>query len=674
MLPTSAPPATAQGRLLAAACILLSACLLFLVQPMAARSLLPRFGGTAAVWATCLFFFQFVLLLGYGYAHVSIRHLTPRGQATAHLLLLAISGMAAAFALPFLSAPADASRPVLSLLSRLAVTVGLPYLALSATSPLLQAWLARRGESLPYRLYALSNAGSVAALVLYPFAIEPVLPLSRQHAWWAIGFGAFALLCAAVAWQSRTTPAIAPGEASSVPWADRLVWAGLAAIPSLLLLVVSNHLAQNVAGVPFLWVLPLAAYLVSFILAFDRESWYRPHWFRWVVALMLAGMAAGQSQWAMDLSLRIQVPFYTVALFVCCWFCHAELALRKPGTHHLTAFYLLVAAGGAAGSLFVAAVAPLLLAGGQEYALAVAACAVVALACLFGLRSPRLLVRFGLVIVLAFFAAGRWRDHTMGVRWKARNFYGTLTVNDIEGGLPGLTIRTLVHGPIQHGVEILSASGQGQPISYYGPLSGVGRLLGQPHPAPRRVAVVGLGAGTVAAYGRFGDTYRFYEINPLVESAARTQFTFLNRCRARCEVLLGDGRLLLEREPAGSLDAIVVDAFSGDAIPLHLLTREAMSLYLDRLRPEGVVALHITNRYIDLAPAVRRVAESVNAHVRLIPGFSDSGRGWYFTLWVLVSRQPITNPALVNVSQPIPARPIVPVWTDDYSNILPLLR
>ncbi|HZT29640.1 MAG TPA: fused MFS/spermidine synthase [Bryobacteraceae bacterium] len=678
-----------------AATIFLSAFLLFQVQPIIARSILPWFGGSSAVWSTCMLFFQVALLLGYAYAHWLQGRFRARQQALGHTAALAAS----LAALPILPSPAwkptGPGNPSLAILGLLAVTVGLPYLLLSTTTPLLQAWYARAHRGgLPYRLYALSNLASMLALLTYPVLVEPYLTTRMQAQTWSASYAVFVLLCAATAWSAlrgRAEECAAadprPGNDGTEPAAGlRFLWMALAACASVLLLAVTTFLTQDVAAVPFLWILPLSVYLLSFILCFEApQSYTRIVWLP-LLAPALAAMA--YLSWSGGEKLRIvpTIAVFVVGLFTCCMVCHGELARLKPHPRHLTAFYLMVALGGALGGVFVGLVAPNLFNAYYELPLGLGLCAVLAVWMLmrhapeFARRAPagaRTVVAAALAGYLVFLGVVV-RDNLHGYRTVARNFYGQLRVED-EGD-PGdeTACRKLLHGVINHGQQMRYEPYRRMPVSYFCPSSGIGRAMAwRRNGVPTRVGILGLGCGTLAAYGRPGDTFRFYEINPLVPRLAQTEFTYLRDTPAHTEVVLGDGRLALEREASQQFDLLVMDAFSGDSVPVHLITREAFRTYFRHLRPSGILAVNISNKYLDLRPVMERAAAHFGKLALLYeftPG--DEDELCFACSWVLLV-DPSVYPALgpkLREGKVLRGDGRFRMWTDDYSNLYRLLK
>ena len=725
--------------LLFGATILLSAFLLFQVQPLLAKLILPWFGGAAAVWTGCLLFFQVALLAGYAYAHW-LSNQAGTKQAVIHLGLLVLSLLF----LPILPSPwwkpGGGDDPLWRLLGLLAATAGRPYFLLSSTSPLLQAWYSRSpGGVRPYRFFALSNAGAMAGLLTYPVLVEPYLT-NRQQAWmWSIAYGGFVLVCAAVGWRARGAhrePAAgaAAGIAAPPGLSDRLLWMVLAACGSALLLSVTNHLTQNIAAIPFLWVLPLSLYLLSFILCFDSDRWYRPGLFACLAAVSLPAMAYAISN-SDNIPARAAITFFGATMFVLLMVCHGELARRRPPPAHLTSFYLLVSAGGATGGLFIGLAAPYLFNALYDLPLVVSLTSFLFLYLLWRerrpgrlLRRPILLLIIGLLMAYSELLTERYGPTAilgagllaLGVVWSnmvwssrgdesmvlyalavglaagmagylahntwrsigqsrvlARNFYGALVVYDQEsGGSMGPT-RVLRSGTIEHGEQFLWPQNQRYPTAYYARNSGVGRALqALMTQGAMNVGMIGLGAGTLTTYARPIDHYYIYEINPNVVQAAQTQFTFLQNCLGPYELLLGDARLSLEREPSRQFDLLAVDAFSGDAIPVHLLTREAFGLYWRHLKPEGVLAVHVSNRYLSLGPVVALGALENHKRAVLVPYRGADDKREAASDWVLVTSRPgfFELPEISGVEKPIESIPGLRLWTDDYSNLYRVLR
>jgi hypothetical protein len=673
--------------ILYASTIFLSAFLLFQVQPLIAKIILPWFGGSAAVWSAAMLFFQLVLLAGYGYAHFAIRRLTPKMQWTIHAGLLAVS----CALLPIVPSPHwkpnEAGDPTLRILLLLAATIGLPYFLLSSTSPLLQAWYVRKtGSTVPYRLFALSNFGSMLALVSFPFLVEPRLTSNQQAFSWSAGYVLFAALCVVVAWSSRagtiakTETTTASGERPAVR--ELILWIALAACASTLLVSVTNHMSQNVAPIPLLWVFPLALYMLTFILAFESDRIYQ----RWIFLPLLIPALGGMAYmiWADSGNLHIHwlIPGFLGGLFVCCMMCHGELARRRPAPRHLTMFYLMVSLGGAVGGIFVALIAPRVFHSFLELQVGLVACAILAVIVLWSsAESPvwTWVFRSALVIaagVLAGYLVRREHEETKDFRLMVRNFYGVLHVRDShENEYPE---RELLHGTINHGEQVLDDKLRYIPTSYYGIDSGVGRAIRatQARGVAIRVGVIGLGAGVLSTYGREGDYYRIYDINPLVPMIAQTEFSFYPHSRADKQILMGDARLTLERQEPQNFDVLAVDAFSSDAIPIHLLTREALALYFHHLKPSGILALHVSNRYLDLVPVCARGAEWFHKQAMVV---SDDPEESYMSssTWVLLTSDGdwFKTLSFANADMgPAKAPAGFRGWTDDYSNVFQILK
>jgi len=668
------------------ATIFLSAFLLFLVQPIIAKLILPQFGGGVAVWATCLVFFQVALLLGYAYAHQVVKRDHSGRLRQLHIGLLLLSLLV----LPII--PGDAAAllsdagPSAQIVALLLATIGLPFALLATTSPLLQAWLAREGSARdPYRLFVVSNLASLFALVSYPWLIEPWLGTTTQAKVWSASYAVYVALAIAVAVVSarrakrhvRTpaTAAAAPVGALRALGLRRLLgWMALAALASYELLAVTNHLTQNVPSMPMMWVLPLGAYLLTFTLCFDGDRWYRPAGFR--AATLVAVLAMCWMLFDIDLVHRIalQASVFVGGLFVVCMFCHGELARDRPPPMQLTLFYLCVAAGGALGGALVGLGAPALLSGYFEVEIGLV---LVTLAVLWrSIRRSLVWVAAGAAatVCAAATAAYRIEDATDELLTMSRNFYGVVRVRQRgDVGDPSTLERTLLHGSILHGQQYLSDETRRRPTSYYVETSGIGRLLGSLTDRTLDVGVVGLGTGTIAAYGKPGDRYQFFEIDPAVAAVAQRYFTFLSDSPASVQVHLGDGRLLLKQQAASRFDVLAIDAFSGDSIPVHLITREAVALYLERLKPGGVVALHVSNRYLDLRPVVGRIAADMGLEFAYVEDelHEHDGPEKSSSDWILLARErPALNAAMIQeATRDLPEARRDKAWTDDYSNI-----
>ena len=668
--------------------IFASAFLLFLVQPILAKQILPWFGGSAAVWTTCLMFFQLVLLLGYAYADWTIRFLRPRPQVILHVALIVFSLVS----LPIIAGsdwkPDGDEDPTWLILGLLTATIGLPYFLLSTTGPLLQAWFARsypRTRNV-YRLFALSNGASLVALVAYPFVVEPYVTTHEQSVGWSMTYALFAALCATSAFFSLRPPAGSPVipagtlvDDGPAPRAmDYLLWMTLAAMGSFMLIAVTNHITHDIASVPFLWILPLTLYLLSFVLCFEGRNWYQRKIFFGPLLVIVAAMA-----WALHadggvMDIKEAIPLFAAGLFVMCMFFHGELAALKPAPRHLTGYYLMISLGGAVGGLLIGFVAPKFFNTYYEFGIGL----------IFTALLAAHLVRrlLPLVPVMALVAAGFTGFHVYSyvdmlakdARVMSRNFYGTLRVKDFGDETSATGTRRLMHGVIMHGEQFLSPERRMLPTTYYGPDSGIGRIINIKRAAAggMRVGVVGLGTGTLAVYGRKGDSYRFYEINPQVIDVARTEFTYLGETPATVETLLGDARLTMEREPAQHYDVLAIDAFSSDSIPTHLVTHQAMGIYLKNIKADGVIAFHVTNRFLNLAPVVKRIADESGLHTVLISDDPDEASDFAKTDWVLVSRSAavLADKRITDAAEPIGEIPGLRLWTDSFNNLFKILK
>ncbi len=690
--------------LLFASTVFTSAFLLFLVQPIIAKQILPWFGGNASVWTICMVFFQLLLLGGYAYADALVRRCVPRTQAIVHSVLLAAS---LAF-LPILAAeswkPAPDTEPTARILLLLFSTIGLPYFLLSTTGPLVQAWFARSFPSATvYRLFALSNFASLLALIAYPPVIEPAISLQAQSWAWSAVYLVFAGLCAASAWKAAAKPNVAAvfateisseNTANSPPrTAEYLLWLALSALGSLMLLAVTSHITQNVASVPFVWIVPLVLYLLSFILVFDvggaraKSGWYARAWGLPALFALMVGMSWFLYQNLGVMDIRYSIALYSAGLFAACMFCHGELAAMRPAPQYLTRFYLMISIGGATGGLFVGLIAPRIFTSFIELPLALVSCG--ALAALLSWRSApdgsgftwrRFLAFATPVAALAVTATVAWHGykyydyiHSDAIVMK-RNFYGTLRVKEYDRGRDEQMTRALVHGVINHGWQYTDPALRTQPISYFGPGSGIARALEYYDKGPRRVGVIGLGVGVFMAWGRPGDSFRIYELDPDVVRIAREQFHYLADSKAKIEIVTGDGRLNMERDAPQRFDLISVDAFSSGSIPIHLLTREALQAYRRHLAPGGVVVYNVTNRFVNLAPLLKLVAEAEGMQALLIND-DPSENKYSGTAYVLVTDNTtlIADKRFANADdiEPIPG---LSAWTDTFNNLFKVVR
>lgn len=681
--------------------IFVGAFLLFEIEPLIAKRILPWFGGAAAVWIICLLFFQLVLLLGYAYAHWLTSKFATSMQSRIHAALLIVSVLFLPVYPKSSWQPTPTQSPTFHILLLLTATIGLPYFLLSATSPLFQSWYATQHKAAPYRFYSLSNIGSMLALLSYPVAVEPWLTTHHQAIAWSMIYAVFVILCIAIAF-SRRGPTEALENANVTPrpsWPLQLLWVSLAACGSALLLAITNHITQNIAAVPLLWIIPLSLYLLTFILCFASHSFYPRSVFLRLLAVVLGGMTYALSPSFLQMPVKIAIPLFCAGLFVACMFCHGELARLKPDPQHLTSFYLMVAAGGALGAIFVAVIAPHVFSAFYELHVAIGMCAILVVIVYaiepesqFSVAKlrPGGFALAALAIAIAASLIVNARNYAISAQLTVRNFYGVLRVMD--GSAPNVAIirgnsisqvgekpayRSLVNGTINHGAQFLAPDRRRWATTYYSHDSGIGVALQAAEKAgPIRVGIIGLGAGTTAVYGRPGDSFTYYEINPLVIQIAQQEFTFLKDSPATINIVQGDARLSLERQPPQAYDVLVVDAFSGDSIPVHLLTREAFQLYFQQLKPDGVLAVHISNSYLDLEPVVASAAASLRKEAVVVHNSNDPPKGIFASIWVLVGspegfegRREIEAKGLIILP---PSRDRL--WTDDYSNLFEVLR
>ncbi len=736
---TGAPSAREKGRSrgtvwLFTVTAFLGAALLFLVEPLVAKLLLPSFGGSATVWSTCTLFFQTLLLAAYGYSHYSTSRLRRPWQPRAHLLVLLLPLLVLPLAVPIDAAPPLGAMPALWLIRTLGLLVGLPFIVMAATGPLLQKWFSWTSHARaddPYFLFAASNLGSFVGLLAYPLVVEPVFTLAEQRRYWSIAYIGFLILtamCAVVAARQRPPGRLAGAIVSTLslparPAARRmLVWTLLAMLPSTLMLGVTTHLSTDVASIPLLWVVPLALYLGSFVLAFARKARTVP-----VVATRLA-VAFGLLEVVVALCgpvLPIYVSITTSLLMLAtvAFAAHARLAVDRPNTEHLTLFYMVVATGGVLGGLLNGFVAPVVFSSVLEYPIALSAVPLL-LVGVAGLRTGWLPRHIGsnrvrvtmlcvlscivvlalraaatlgsekqivvLVVLLAVLSVGWLLAHhpalalvtvlflygsnvvvgTQGVIEQTRTFYGTYRVFEDSSK------HTLVHGTTVHGTQFSDPARRNLPTTYYSPQGPLGDVfdVANRHRL-ETVGAVGLGAGTLAAYGRPGQEFTFFEIDPEVVRIAVDPafFSFLRDSPAEISTVTGDGRLEVSRAPAGSYDLLVLDAFSSDAIPVHLLTQEAVQTYASRLAPGGSLAFHITNRAFDLRPVLQAAAKRMGWDAVVGTTASPSASVMRST-WVVMSPDGTTTddlsgrPGWTRLTGPGVA------WTDDYSSVLSVLR
>jgi SAM-dependent methyltransferase len=755
--------------LLYSAALFLSSLILFAIQPMFTKMVLPLLGGTPAIWNTAVMFFQAMLLAGYLYAHLLSRLRSLQRQTLVHIIVLTAGLLFLPVHVALRWTPAANAHPVFWLVALLTVSIGMPFFAISATAPLLQRWFSRSGHPRaadPYFLYVASNVGGLLALLAYPVVIEPLLGLRLQGRVWAGGYALLTVavaFCAPALWALRrrdaglplvlrgqdtldtpqepqthaaASPAVSAGWqgtdaplAQDVTWSDRAQWLLLAFVPSALLLAVTLHLSTDVASVPFLWVVPLSLYLLSFIFVFARRPLLRHRWMLMAqVALYpLVALAFTESE-----LVRV-LPLHLAVLFVTAMVCHGELVRHRPAAEHLTEFYLCMSAGGLLGGVFCTLVAPVLFHSVWEYPLLLVLACLVRPASGGGWRRRLLDIALPLGPVLACFAVLRWVDiralgragpvlgyfalvlvfyafrnrplsfallfapllfyaivpdeveHEQKLLLRTRSFFGIYTVCATSSN----TWHRLYHGTTLHGDECMLAGAEDIPTTYYnreGPLGqvfetlGARALLGAGFKPPENVGVVGLGTGTTACYQEPGRSMTFFEVDPAMERIARNPklFHYLELAGPGVKVIIGDGRQSLSRAPDGTYDVLVVDAFSSDAIPVHMLTREALALYLRKLAPGGIAMLHISNRYLRLEPVVANLVADAGVSARLEtydPDPNDSALGASRSSWVAVARAAADLEFLNGDDRwgELEPEPAAGVWTDDYSNIFRIL-
>ena len=677
--------------------IFLGAFLLFQVQPMIARYILPWFGGSPAVWTTAMLFFQVMLLAGYAYTHFIVGRLGLKRQVVVHLLLLAIT----LTLLPITPAetwkPVGGENPRWQILLLLFFSVGMPYLLASSTAPLMQAWFTRiYPDRSPYGLYALSNTGSVLGLLVYPFLVEPTLGVRVQTIMWSFGYALFvavslwtALPMYRLATQETTSPG--PTEKTPVPLARQLAWLFMSALGVVVLLAATNQLCKDVAVIPLLWILPLALYLVSFIVTFGLpQLYYRPFWSALLVVSIAAVVYLLHQDYAdEEVNLYLQILIYSATVFSCCIICHGELYRLRPPENQLTLYYLMLSLGGALGGLFVNLAAPDLFLGYWEFHGSLVATLLLLGVCVLRDRQalPQRWMRPALgsgwvagLVVLAYFLGTHIQSQQEETIETRRNFYGVLRIYEYDVGSRQHS-RFLYHGRINHGSQYMHDRYRWRAVSYYGPRSGIALAFRTKRAQLRsqdrggmQVGVIGQGSSSLASYAKAGDTIRFYESDPDVAEISDAFFTYLGESQAETEVIIGDARISMEVElkqgAAQAYDLLAVDAFSGDGIPVHLLTREALSLYKQHLAPDGIIAIHISNLHFDLRPVVRALAADGGMQAAWIEdwgeGFAEQSNDW-----VLLTREPRLATLLDRKAEEWPeAEPQKVLWTDDYANVL----
>ena len=672
--------------------VFLGSLLLFQVQPIAAKGLLPQFGGAASVWTACVLFFQVALLGGYAYAHALTSLLGRKAQVRVHVALLGASVCLLPLALDAGGVAAGAGDPTWRILAFLARALGAPFVLVSATSPLLQAWNAGRvaGEK-AYRLYALSNFGAILSLFAYPILVEPRFTTTEQAIGWSIAYGVFCvLLSMSILGFAREATSGQREEAPHAPRPGKAIlcfWLAQSGCASMLLLAVTNQVCQEIAPIPFLWVLPLALYLMSLVICFESDRWYSRSR---LMGLLFLGLPVMTFVICLGFVLGVRVSLVLICsgFFLCCMVCHGELARSRPAPRHLTLFYLTTAAGGALGGVFVGLIAPRVFRGIFEIGFALPACAALAVWAI--VRSPsiplaslrrRRSVVWASGMGIAIMGVLLWmhaRGPTLTDVARDRNFYGSVRVYDYWSGEPRQEMRALVLGNTVHGLEYRTTGREREAVSYYGVRSGIALALRR-HGAGevRSVGVIGEGAGTMASFGRAGDEYTFYEINPLVEAAARDDFSYLRDSAARCTVVTGDARLSMEGEADRDFDVLVADAFSGDAIPMHLLTVEAFRLYFRHMKAGGGLAVNVSNRYVDLRPLLAGLARALGKEAVYVDSAADGPRGAVPAQWILVTsnREFLADAEVMRDSRRLAVAAGDPrPWTDQESSLFQALR
>lgn len=654
-----------------AATITVGAGLFFVIQPLIANLLTPLFGGAASVWLVCLLFFQTTLLAGYLYAHLLTRWVALRPQIIVHGVLT-LAAAAATIMLPADPAPRSGIDPGLEVLRLLSITVALPVILLAATSPLVQHWYQFHSQR-PYRLYALSNAAAIGVLLAYPFLIEPVSDIDWQFDAWCIGlviYAATTLVIAAIS-PSATPSPTQPTTMPRISYRERLVWFALPAVGTTLLVSASTVITQEIAPMPLLWILPLATYLLSWVITFDHARWYSPRIFVPLFIIALAGAVAWL--WNPDsLGMAAILGLFTILLFAGCMICHGELARRKPDPIRLTEFYLWLALGGAAGSAAASIGAPLLLK--DVYELHIALVLVIAVSCL-ALPPTWRRVGAGVTVAVALALGSTAWHHASQAVDQHRTFYSRYSIEEVPPVADASAARILRSNGVVHGAQLIGERQRKVPRAYYGRNSGVGIAIDTVDHPRRRIGAVGLGVGTIAAYGRPDDEIIFYELDESVESLARLHFTYLEDSAARISVASGDARLTLaaeDRNEARPLDILVIDAFTGDAIPFHLLTREAWALYWRRLKPSGVLAIHISSKFIDLTPVILANNQGSDRSVFLIDNYGNDDIQIYSSNWVLVTRHREVVHSK-RVGEPMGAECRQLTWTDQRHSLTTLL-
>ena len=717
--------------------IFVSAALLFAVQPMFTKMVLPRLGGSASVWSVAMVFFQAMLLAGYAYAHLLTRYLPVRYSIIIHLLVMLVATLALPLAISAKWGRPPTQGEAFYLIGLFTASVGLPFFALAANAPLLQAWFSRTSHPSakdPYFLYAASNVGSFLALLSYPLLIEPLSRLGDQTRFWSYGFYGLIFLvavCGALLWPSlqRKSAVSAISRSTDAPsWRDGLIWIALSAVPSAFLLAVTSHISTDVAASPLLWVLPLALYLATFVIVFQRNP-IIPHSLALAAQPVAVALLVGIYFNSATDQILVNISVNLAAFFLTALVCHGELARRRPPARHLTIFYLCMSIGGMVGGIFSGLVAPNIFSWVAEYPILIVAGLLcrpgvfeggmsrqrVIWLCLFALAtaavvyamqhelqpseskmlaiisslmlvsvillrdSLKLAAVIGLVLLVSFI--DQWQAYPGG---SVRSFFGVHKVFETYSG----TYRVLMHGTTIHGAERIGSDedvakeAKPVPLTYYhakSPMARAIEAMRSKKPGPLRAAVVGLGSGSLACYFKEGDTFDFYEIDQSIVDLATDPgyFTYYSSCAPDANIIVGDARLTMTDARDGAYDIIIVDAFTSDAIPIHLMTKEAMATYLAKLAPRGIVVLHISNRHMELGSVVAGIAKENGLTTRIyykeIPEEEDSDKYMFSSTVTASARSPEDFGSLAqgeNAWEDIEPDPKQWVWTDNYSNVI----
>lgn len=671
--------------------IFVSAFLLFLLQPIISKFILPWFGGAPSVWTSCLLFFQFVLLLGYLYAYLLSTRCKPKYQCTIHLVLV-LFAVATIAIIPDESWKPHSDRdPNWYIILLLLSTVGLPFFVLTTTSPLIQYWWSLRfpGRS-PYPLFSLSNLASLLALIFFPFIIEPKLNSRTQATLWGFGFVIFSILMVFTLLKNLRNVTVSSNSEldlnlrpSKLNIPAQIMWLLLSTTGTILLLAITNHITQDVAVIPLLWILPLIVYLISFVLCFHPTFKYNRRAYIFLTAVALIGLLTGQSSFKFPS--HFEIALNLILLFSCCMFCHGELHSTKPDEANLTRYYLIISIGGALGSLFVAVIAPMIFTQYLEYPLGLEL-AILLTICSMALKDnwrffdkdrpcQFLMMICSLALTTILITIGLSDDPNDLIR--IRNFFGVIKIKELDRTNVNHRIQ-MDHGTTVHGFQFMSPGKRSFKTAYYGTTSGVGIVLSSfKSTQMRRVGLIGLGVGTLASYGNEGDKFKYYEINPAVVATAKAHFSYLADSNADVEIILGDARLSLEREVSNSFDIITLDAFSSDAIPVHLMTLEAFKLYLHHIAHDGIIVIHISNNHLDLAPVISAISANLGLMGVMVRDAGNAQFGSFLSTYIILARDGAAIKNLPFKQASISSLPISHndyLWRDDYNNLFSILH